>query len=286
MASIPPVVIEVDLNNTIGAIEIGSLFGVFLFGIVTLQTFNYYDNYKEDGWGNKTLVACIWFLEIGHTLGINFELYRATIILYGQPWELVRFPGIAAVTVVGGAITLITQVRPFHYHFTPPCGLTILQVFFSLRLTKLLPRPYHHIGSIAIVISSLRFVTSIYLTVEGVILPNITVYREKCQWIVSAMFISSALVDIIIAVSMLYYLTRQRKQVKRISRLLDRLVTYTIRSGLLTSIAAIAVILCFLLMPANFVWLGVYTFVAKLYSNSLLSAYASLHTTTRFQMIY
>lgn len=257
-SAIPPVVIEVDLNNTIGAIEIGSLFGVFLFGIVTLQTFNYYDNYKEDGWGNKILVcqlkrsfcvpsltifevACIWylghpftlfisnlfgprFLEIGHTLGINFELYRATIILYGQPWELVRFPGIAAVTVVGGAITLITQVRPFHYHFTPPCGLTISQVFFSLRLTKLLPRPYHHIGSIAIIISSLRFITSIYLTVEGVILPNITVYREKCQWIVSAMFISSALVDIIIAVSMLYYLTRQRKQVKRYEHPFDNLI--------------------------------------------------------------
>lgn len=155
------------------------------------------------------------FLEIGHTLGINYELYRATILLYGQPWELVRFPGIAAVTVVGGAITLITQVRPLYYHFTPPRALTISQVFFSLRLTKLLPRPYHHIGSVAIIISFLRFVTSIYLTVEGVILPNITVYREKCQWIVSAMFISSALVDIIIAVSMLYYLTRQRKQVKR-----------------------------------------------------------------------
>jgi len=31
-------------------------------------------------------------------------------------------------------------------------------------------------------------------------------------------------------------------------------------------------ILCFLLMPHNFVWLAVYTFVAKLYSNSFLSA--------------
>ena len=59
---IPPVIIEVDLNNTIGAIEIGSLFGVFLFGIVTLQTFNYYDNYKEDGWGNKTLVCQLKYL--------------------------------------------------------------------------------------------------------------------------------------------------------------------------------------------------------------------------------
>ncbi|KAF9477343.1 hypothetical protein BDN70DRAFT_114943 [Pholiota conissans] len=251
---VPLDLVEVDLNDTIGAMQIGSLFGVFLFGIVSLQTFNYYSTYTDDEWANKVMVAIVWLLEIGHTLGINYEVYRATITLYGQPWLLVRFPGIGAVTVFGGAITLITQT------------------FFALRLLKLLPRPWHNIGLVCIVISFIRFVVSVYLTVEGIVLPNIDIYREKCKWIVSAMFISSAFVDIAIAVSMLYYLARQRKQVKRISRLLDRLVTYTIRSGLLTSIAAIVVILCFQLMQDNFIWLGVYTFVAKLYSNSLLSA--------------
>ncbi|KAF8189355.1 hypothetical protein BJ912DRAFT_379267 [Pholiota molesta] len=255
MSSMVPVdAIAVDLNNTIGALQIGSLFGVFLFGIVSLQTFNYYSTYADDGWANKAMVAVVWLLEIGHTLGINYEVYHATIILYGQPWQLVRFPGIGAATVLGGGITLITQT------------------FFALRILKLLPRPWHHIGLVCIIISSLRFIASIYLTVEGIILPSIELYREKCKWIVSGVFISSAVVDIVIAVSMLYYLSRQRKQVKRISRLLDRLVTYTIRSGLLTSIAAIAVILTFQLMPDNFIWLGVYTFVAKLYSNSFLSA--------------
>jgi hypothetical protein len=57
MSSMVPVdAIAVDLNNTIGALQIGSLFGVFLFGIVSLQTFNYYSTYADDGWANKAMV--------------------------------------------------------------------------------------------------------------------------------------------------------------------------------------------------------------------------------------
>lgn len=44
------------LANTLGVLEIGSLLGVFLFGVVSLQTFNYYTMYPDDGWVNKTLV--------------------------------------------------------------------------------------------------------------------------------------------------------------------------------------------------------------------------------------
>lgn len=37
-----------DLDGSIGAIEIGAALGAFLFGIETLQTFNYYRNFPKD----------------------------------------------------------------------------------------------------------------------------------------------------------------------------------------------------------------------------------------------
>jgi hypothetical protein len=37
-----------DLNGNLGALEIGSVLGVFLFGIETLQTFNYYRRSPKD----------------------------------------------------------------------------------------------------------------------------------------------------------------------------------------------------------------------------------------------
>lgn len=45
-----------DLNATIGAVEIGSMISVFLFGIVTLQAHLYYSSFQEDHWSFKTLV--------------------------------------------------------------------------------------------------------------------------------------------------------------------------------------------------------------------------------------
>jgi len=48
--------VHVDLTDTIGALQIGSLFGVFLFGLVSLQCYNYYDNYSTDNWFTKAMV--------------------------------------------------------------------------------------------------------------------------------------------------------------------------------------------------------------------------------------
>jgi len=47
---------------------------------------------------------------------------------------------------------------------------------------------------------------------------------------------------------------------------------WTVETGLVTSIGAVAMLICFLIMPENFVWLAIFTFLAKLFSNSLLAA--------------
>ena len=48
--------IHIDLTDTVGALLIGTLFSVFLFGMVTLQTHLYYTLFREDHWSTKALV--------------------------------------------------------------------------------------------------------------------------------------------------------------------------------------------------------------------------------------
>jgi hypothetical protein len=43
-------------NLQLGALEIGSVVGVFLFGVLFLQIFNYYNTFPDDRWVYKTLV--------------------------------------------------------------------------------------------------------------------------------------------------------------------------------------------------------------------------------------
>lgn len=136
--------VHVDLRDTIGALEIGSLVAIFIFGIVTLQMYTYYTTFWKDLWYYKALVSdcyiflgafdsgvyigcfsvvCIFhhvevlelivnsrLLEIGHTLGVSYEMYRDTIVLYGQPQLLTTFRALGSVIAIGGVITLLVQV--------------------------------------------------------------------------------------------------------------------------------------------------------------------------------
>ncbi|KIM39529.1 hypothetical protein M413DRAFT_447015 [Hebeloma cylindrosporum] len=248
-------VFSVDLSTTIGALQIGSLFAIFLFGIVTLQAYLYYDAFPEDRWTYKTLVAAVWILEAGHTSGVSYQVYHASITLYGKPNELVTFPALGAVTAIGGAITLLVQS------------------FFALRLYRVLPKPYKYIGVVCFALSFIRCIASIYLTFQAVAARNVAQYNREWRWLVTSILVVGTAVDIVIAISMLWYLAEKRGQeLLRISTVIDRLIGFTIRTGLLTSLAASTLLICFLTMPNNLIWLALYTFLAKLYSNSLYSA--------------
>ncbi|TFK32456.1 hypothetical protein BDQ12DRAFT_692463 [Crucibulum laeve] len=246
---------RLNLNSTIGALQIGSTFTVFLFGIVTLQVHQYYRRFGEDRWYVKALVAAVWLLELGHTVCVTFEVYRATIVYYGQPEKIVSFPAFGAVTIIGGIITMLVQN------------------FFAIRLYRVLPAPYRLVGLACLVLSSLRCFTSLFAGVKAIDIESIALYRERWHSLVTTLLAGGAAIDITIATAMLYFLIKKKGHaMERVARLIDRLVAYTIRTGLVTSVAATSVLICFQMMPYNLVWLALYTFLAKLYSNTLLSS--------------
>ncbi|KAJ3507834.1 hypothetical protein NLJ89_g6083 [Agrocybe chaxingu] len=247
--------IHVDLSDSVGALQIGSLFSVFLFGIVTLQAYMYYTTFREDRWGYKTLVGVVWLLEIGHTIAVCYEVYRATITLYGRPQLLLTFPALSSGIAIAGAIT------------------TSVQGFFALRVYRVLPKPYSYIGIFCIALSSLRFVGSVCLSYRAITSKSVQDYRKNNSWLVTILLSVGACIDVIIAASMLYYLSKKRSQAfERIATVIDRLIAYTVRTGLLTSVAAVLLLICYQTMPNNLVWLALYTSLAKLYSNSLLAS--------------
>ena len=55
--------------------------------------------------------------EVAHTMGINYQVYRATIMYYGKIETLKRSTALGAVTLFGGFITLQVQVSKINYIF-------------------------------------------------------------------------------------------------------------------------------------------------------------------------
>lgn len=47
------------LDATLGAIELGGLLSIFMFGLFNLQGFRYYRNYPNDSWVLKSMVSCV-----------------------------------------------------------------------------------------------------------------------------------------------------------------------------------------------------------------------------------
>ncbi|KAF8965622.1 hypothetical protein BDZ97DRAFT_2074646 [Flammula alnicola] len=231
------------MSNTFGALEIGSNVAIFLFGIVTLQCYLYFSRFDDDRLAFKALVATIWLLELGHTIAVSYEVYRITILLYGKAQDATKFPGFGGVTILGGLIT------------------TLVQWFFAYRVWSVLPSPWRYVGLVCALAALARLAMSIYVGIEVFVLPNAMAVALGMQPVTTALFVMGALIDVTIAISMVYFLIQKReKGLSRVTRLIDRLIGFSIRTGLVTSIAAVVVLILYRLMPFN------------LYSNSLLSA--------------
>ncbi|KAG2009429.1 hypothetical protein CC2G_012368 [Coprinopsis cinerea AmutBmut pab1-1] len=149
-------------DKTIGALQIGTLFSAFLFGVVTLQLVKYYQNFKEDKLYLKILASAIWVLELAHTFCIAAEVYKATITNYGKPENLFPFKFIGASTATGGALTFVAHT------------------FFSFRVWRLLPRRWNMIGAVCLIVATIRFVASVILAVKAIEAKIVQEYRS--QW--------------------------------------------------------------------------------------------------------
>ncbi|KAF9473799.1 hypothetical protein BDN70DRAFT_843117 [Pholiota conissans] len=245
----------VTIANTFGALEIGSSVAVFLYGIVTLQCHLYFARFSDDRPVFKILIASIWLLETGHTIAMLYEVYITTIILWGQTTFVVKFPAVGVVIILGGMIT------------------TLVQTFFSYRLFVVLPKPYNSIGIVTALTAFARCIMSTYGGIKEIIVPTYVDYVKDVKSVIMAVMCMGAAVDVIIAMALMYFLLQKRdKTMIRSVRLIDRLLGFTIRTGLITSMTAVLVVIIYFARPNDLIYLAVYMSLAKLYTNSLLSS--------------
>jgi len=140
-------------------------------------------------------------LEAGYTSAITFEVYRVSITYYRKPGRLLgKFVGIGATTSIAGTPSSAIYK-----------GSTSLELyFFSTCLWRLLPTPYSFLGLFCIFVSFLKFVGTVYLTVEETTLSDLQLCHKRNNWLISVTLIASVATGAITAASMIYYLSTQR----------------------------------------------------------------------------
>ncbi|KAJ7867157.1 hypothetical protein B0H13DRAFT_1897677 [Mycena leptocephala] len=245
--------VSFDVNSTLGAVEIGVLVSYVLFGVTTTQTYIYYSRFPDDSRKLKALVAFVWSCTL-----------RVYDIDYAHPERILGTPPISfTVGIV----------------FSGVIGASV-QAFFSFRIYGLSKTLY--IPILTWGMSFLRLVLSAVIFFEALGVAAVDVSEVKWQWLLTATWSISAANDLTVTATLVVLLYRERRNAHtRTGPLVDKLILWTIETGMLTSSASVVMLACYVTMKNNynFIWAGVFNVLPRrrdptpstVFSNSLLA---------------
>ncbi|KAJ7200537.1 hypothetical protein GGX14DRAFT_571944 [Mycena pura] len=225
-------------DGTLGAVQIGFIVSTFLFGIVTLQTFNYYWNYPQDSVGLKLLVGVIWLLEVGHSICGWAAIYSISITYYGQPQHILNPPAVLGFLPLFSAIPIVlVQVNTLRAPQTYPLRLISnfrQQWFFCLRIGRLSGR--WHFARLLALFCAIPTVLTVVIVVMFELGPGFaTLETGKGRLL---MTIATSLLPsghILLAGALCYYLRQLRypSEFDRPRTIVDNIMIWTIETTLL-----------------------------------------------------
>ncbi|TBU52331.1 hypothetical protein BD310DRAFT_981947 [Dichomitus squalens] len=239
------------LDNTYGALLLGTFIGLMLYGLTVHQTYRYFRLYPTDIPVLVYLVLAILTIETVHTAMIMAACYYHLVSNYFNP-----------ITLLEGHWS--TRI------ITPTSGLCILvcQAFYARRVWYV-GHQYRYIVGVAGVLMLALLAFTISATVEGFILPLSNFHRDS--WMVSVLFSLAVAIDILLTSSLIFVLVRSRTGFKRTDFTIDIIVVYAINTGLLTSIVGLLGAIFAIILPGNFIYIGISIVATKLYANSVLA---------------
>ncbi|KAJ7771214.1 hypothetical protein B0H14DRAFT_3164839 [Mycena olivaceomarginata] len=224
-----------DLAASLGALQIDVYVSHVLFGVTTTQMYIYYSRFPKDSQKIKVLVGFIWVCEFAHAICIGHAIYTYTISNYGHPERLAgAFP---KPLLAAGLLTAVIA--------------TLVQGFFTIRIYALSKRLY-----ITVIISAMiftRLLGSSAVVAIGMRVTLLKSFERQWGWIVVVLWSISSAADLTITAILVAFLRNQRLRVhKRTTALVDKIITWTIETGLITSISSTLVLACFVTMKENF----------------------------------
>ncbi|KAJ7034655.1 hypothetical protein C8F04DRAFT_558045 [Mycena alexandri] len=252
----------IDFNATIGPEEVGVIVGGWMFGIFTMQCFNYFAYFPNDSKRMKFTVAALWILELLHVILSCVALYSTTVTHFGDG------PRVLFINkAIGLSLIISSIVGPG------------VQAFFAFRVLKIS-------GSWIIpvfcwTLSFVRMLSLLAVCAATLKTSFIPAFKAKWDWLVLSSIAVSTTVDVVVAISLCLQLWHRRTSsgIKSTQQKIDSLLAWTINTGLLTSAASIMMLIFFVTM-ANFAWLTMLLIIPRLFANSML---ASLNSRAKFR---
>ncbi|KAJ7609192.1 hypothetical protein DFH06DRAFT_188914 [Mycena polygramma] len=239
------------LDSTLGAIEVGGVVSTYLFGIETVQVYYYFRKYQDDSLWLKSMVAAVWIFELGHTISAWHAIYSVSVTFYCQPQHLEVPPHSLEVTILFASLIYI-----------------VVQGFFANRVRIFSGKWF--VTVVCWVLTILRATSN--LTMMGIewANPNVTTLQVKFRWLMAVALSLGVTVDIVITLSLCYWLWQIRQsKFEQTRKIVDTLLVWSVETGVVTTVAS-AMFLILFLGRNDLAWFPFFLVQVKLYSNSLL----------------
>ncbi|KAI0791747.1 hypothetical protein C8Q75DRAFT_51550 [Abortiporus biennis] len=243
----------VHLDNTLGAELVGALVATFLSGIGTLQTYIYFLNTgKHDSIWFRLFIAFLWVMDITLLIFATNATYTTLVTGFGDFVTLSKIKW-------GSSAFLIASVTVEW----------MIRLVFIHRVWKLCNKLY--VAIFLAILNCLVFAVGLVNGIKFALIGDFLLLSEM-EWICEWLFIMQVITDTLIAVAMCFLLWSMKNRVSQIRTRsqIDMLIHYSVNTGIVTSVFAIAVLITHMTMPTNLVYGGIYFTLPKVYHNAIM----------------
>ncbi|TCD59916.1 hypothetical protein EIP91_011192 [Steccherinum ochraceum] len=250
---------SLNLSLLLGPLLLTQFMNWGLFGVLTVQLYIYYLAFPKDRIHGKALVGVVYILEIVQLAMTTHDAF----FTFAAQW---------------GDILHLDTIKTMWFSVPILTGLIgcLVQLFYAWRIQCLGRNTLA--TSLVVMTALLGFASSVWDGVVDKAAKHIEILTHTRGYLTAILWLSTtALCDILITLSMSYYLYKAKKtsSVRRTTVMLTRLITYTIETGLLTAAFSIVEAVLFVTSTDTLLYGLFMGITPKLYSNCLLALFNS-----------
>ncbi|KAI6042706.1 hypothetical protein EDC04DRAFT_2891793 [Pisolithus marmoratus] len=209
-----------------GPFLIGLAMNVFLYGLVSMQVYSYFTTVAKDGFWLKTFVAILYLVDTFNcAIGIYY-MYDALVVHFGDEANILRGSWVFA---AGTASTGLISAG--------------VQQFFVWRVYKLTKNMF---VAAAVVLYSLASLAGSLATTITISIGPSAFQISGLQADVAIWLAGAVVADTIMAASLVWHLGRHKTAYPALSSVINRIIRMTVQTGVLTTVAAIIEMACYL----------------------------------------
>ncbi|KAG2119080.1 uncharacterized protein F5147DRAFT_603244 [Suillus discolor] len=240
------------VDNTFGAFLIGVVISAVLYGVTCVQTWYYFSRYFSDPWHHKLIVGAVFVSDSTHQALITHVVYTYLVTDFCNASDLEKIVWSLSVEILFNGFT----------------GFMV-QSFLAKRVYHLSNKNMIATVSVVFIVIAELVIVVIYV-IKAVEFTTFTEVRQIKPLSMSVNAVAAA-GDILITVLLCTFLQRSRTGFRRSDTMINKLMLFTINTGLLTSVCAMMSFISIVVWPDTFIYSAFYFCMGRLYCNSLLA---------------